>query len=384
MNNKILFVIPSLNYGGAEILLLQQINWLADKGYSVYLAILSSNNNEELLKEVQVPPSQIIIINSPSAILNTKAIFFAFKKRNKLTSFVKKFELKTIIAHLPLAHFWARIVKVKLPTVYLLVYHHSMQYQANPLNSIAKKVFNNIQKKLANRADDISICISNAVKENIKQNFVLKNPVVLYNAVQDRLEEDVELSKKRELNPLAVKIIFPGRLHPAKGHLFFLKVFKLLLEKVKLPIELIIAGGGGLIEEIRQYIEENKLTENVRITGFLSNELMLEEMSRADFIIIPSISEGLGIVGIEALMLGKTVVSSDAGGLKEIFTHKKNGYLFKAGDIQSCLNTLEDVLSSLPTSILPAPLLREDYMQRFSFDVYMKRLEHLIKKEADE
>ena len=130
---------------------------------------------------------------------------------------------------------------------------------------------------------------------------------------------------------------------------------------------------------IRNYINENNLESSITITGMLPNDLLLGEIKKANLVLIPSISEGLGIVGIEALMLGKTVIASDAGGLKEVFIHGKNGYLFEAGNHESCLNILRTVLSNWPDSLLPAAVLREDYERRFSFETYIRKFTALLK-----
>lgn len=383
MHQKVLFIIPSLNYGGAEMLLSQQVQWLKKNGWQASVAILSDKNDPQLVNELGLDPGHVLIFHSSHAVLNNRAIAFALQHRNELADFARKLQVKNIVAHLPLAHFWGRLIKLKIPTLQLLVYHHSMQYQANPLNTAGKKIFNTAQKILARKTDDVSICISEAVKENIEKHFVLKNPAILYNAVPDRGEIIFSPGKKDmdQQEPSCIKLVLPGRLHPSKGHLFFLKVFKQLTTEFQQQLKLVIAGGGGLEKEIHGYIRQNNLETEVTVTGFLSNELLLEKINNANLVLIPSLSEGLGIVGIEALMLGKTVIASNTGGLKEIFTHGKNGYVFEAGVYESCLNVMRSVLSNLPSSLLPAAVLREDYKHRFSFDVYMERFTALLKKE---
>ena len=364
------------------MLLLQQVQWFRMNGWQPAVAILSGKNDPQLIDDLGLAPEQLLIFNSSHAVLNNAAIGFAIKHRNELAAFVREQQVKNIVAHLPLAHFCGRLLKLKNPSAQLLVYHHSMQYQASPLNTLSKKVFNKIQKILAAKTDDVSVCISEAVKQNIQEHFVLKNPVILYNAVKDR---STTIGSTKDEYPLHhnlsfIKMVLPGRLHPAKGHLFFLNVFMQLIQEFHQPVKLIIAGGGGLEKEIKQFIHKNKLENNVSVTGFLSNELLLQEIKDANLVLIPSISEGLGIVGIEALMLGKTVVASDAGGLKEVFIHGKNGYLFEAGVHDSCLNVLRSVLSKLPSSLLPVAVLREDYERRFSFDIYIRKFTALLKE----
>lgn len=379
-NKNILFIIPSLALGGAEILLIQQVRWCRDNGWKPSVAILSHNNDSNLLNELDQDPEQLLIFNSSHAVLNTRAIVFALKHSSELTSFAKCQRVSNIVAHLPLAHFWGRLVKRKMQVAQLMVYHHSMQYQASPLNSFSKKVFNTLQKLLAAKTDDVSVCISEAVQQNIRENFVLKNPVVIYNAVSDKGSKSLFQGNLTGNNYSSIKLVIPGRLHPSKGHLFFLDVFKQLVKEFPGSLRLIIAGGGTLEGEIESFIARNGLKNIVTITGSVSNDELLKQLAEADLVLIPSLSEGLGIVGIEALMLGKTVVASDTGGLKEVFTDGRNGYIFRAAIYDSCLNVMRSVLSNLPSSILPPAVLREDYERRFSFDVYIKRFVAMLKK----
>ncbi len=382
MRKSILFIIPGLNIGGAELLMVKQVQWFQANNWETVVVILSTKNDQGLTMDLKLGPDKLLVLNSSYSVLNNAAIGFAIKNRNKLKDFAKKHEVGNIVAHLPLAHFWGRLLKLKFPSAQLLVYHHSMQYQASPLDTWSKKLFNQLQKWLAAKTDDVSVCISESVKQNIQQNFILKNPVVLYNAVSDSGYTEMEAGERKEFDDdkPVIKIIIPGRLHPAKGHLFFLKVFhEFILESDK-PVVLVIAGGGSLEAEINEFIKKNKLEYLASVTGFLSNKLLLGEMKKANLVLIPSISEGLGIVAIEALMLGKTVIASDAGGLKEVFTHGKNGYLFEAGNHDACLNILRIVLSNMPSTLFSPTSLREDYKDRFSFDTYIQKFTALLKQ----
>ena len=377
MGSRIIFLIPSFEHGGAEFLVKQQAEWLSAHGWEVCLAVLSKKYDKTILDTLPLPAQNLLFIHSNHSVLNTASIAYGIRHHNKLVRFIKTRKIEKIIANLPLAHLWGRLVKVKCPSVRLIIYHHSMQYQASPLNSAFKKIFNKAHSILARRTDNLSICISEAVRQNIRDHFTLKNPVVLYNAVSFR-----KLPAARGKEPgyaSSINLVIPGRLHPTKGHLFFLKVYQQLTKEAHQPLQLIIAGGGVLEQEIRAFVHHADLNDSVSVTGFISNDQMLRYMADSDFVIIPSLSEGLGIVGIEALMLGKTVVTSNAGGLKEIFTHGKNGYVFEAGVHEACLNVMRFLLSNSSSAKLPSSGLTEDYKNRFSLEAHMKHFAQLLK-----
>lgn len=377
MRRRLLFLIPSLNYGGAEILVTEQVAWLYKNGWNVYVALLSERNEVALIKALGIPDAHLLLINSPTITLNHSSIFFALKERSLLKAFMEKHAIQTIVAHLPLAHLWGRLVKLKMPTVRLVIYHHSMQYQANPSNTWGKKAFNILQKVLANKTDNATICISEAVRKNIESHFTVTNPVILFNAVPDRVNSITTMNCNpvyAEHRKSHISLMVPGRLHPAKGHLFFLNVYRKLLENSIKPLQLTVAGGGALEDAIKQFIALNKLGDAVVVTGVIPNERVLEIMFQSDLVVIPSLSEGLGIVAIEALMLSKTILSSDAGGLKEIITDNTNGYLFKAGDETNCYNKLKYLIDTFPNALIDAAFLRRDYNDRFGFEAHMKKL----------
>ena len=129
-----------------------------------------------------------------------------------------------------------------------------------------------------------------------------------------------------------MKLISVGRLVDQKDHLTLLKAIKLINSKCK--IELIIMGRGILKNSIKNFILENKLTKNIRLMNFNKNPFAYIKL--ADALVLSSKYEGLPNVLLEALTLGKPVISSSCPtGPKEILSNGKGGLLFKVGDYKA-------------------------------------------------
>ncbi|MBM3302351.1 MAG: glycosyltransferase family 4 protein, partial [Deltaproteobacteria bacterium] len=80
---------------------------------------------------------------------------------------------------------------------------------------------------------------------------------------------------------------------------------------------------------------------NVREMGWFNPDRLPELYRGSDMAFIPSIwREPQGIVAIEALACGLPVVASNVGGLKEIFTDKKHGFLVTPGDVEQAVKAL--------------------------------------------
>lgn len=373
--NKLLVILPSLEIGGAERLAVAQINWLEARGYPVFLAVLSDKVMPSILQQLTLPSSNLLLLATSYSTVSFGALNEAFLNKKRLINFCRQQGITHLLAHLPLAHNWGRMIKQALPVLQLICYHHSLQYAANPLNSISKKAFHWINSRWSKRFDDIHIFISAAVQQDISNYLPITKGNILFNAVPDARNGLPESDKAIAASEIReVELLIPGRLHPAKGHLFFLDVFSKLVQTTTHTIHLTIAGGGDLQPVIEGRISALQLGQYCTLTGPLDNNTLLEVISKSHLIIIPSVIEGLGIVAIEALMLGKTVLASDAGGLSEVIKHGENGYLFEVGNQFDCLNKLNAILNHLPDSLIPDDILRKDYMGRFGFEAHMTKL----------
>lgn len=380
-SENILFVIPSLNFGGAEFETIDQVNSFYKKQHNVTIVILS--DKYPLLEKLILPDSQIFKLNIAN-FTTTKAKNLSKLPRvlHKFNKVLKTVSVTTVVAVLPLSHLVLRTHALLYGNHYKLwCYHKSMQYQATPINSIPKKILHRITKSLSYKYDYGHIFISNAVKNNISKNLPIKNGYVIHNAVPYKVvspniaETYMQKNLIQQTNYL---VVIPGRLHPTKGHQFFINTLKDYLKGLKPEdITVVIAGGGSLENEINEYIQENDLKSYFFITGFIDNDLMLSFLHKADLVVVPSIHEGFGNVVIETLMQGTTVLASNAGGLSEIIKDAYNGFSFKKLDA----NALHEKFVKLHSEKIEidSSILKKDYEARFAIDSQIKKLLNTLK-----
>jgi glycosyltransferase involved in cell wall biosynthesis len=83
----------------------------------------------------------------------------------------------------------------------------------------------------------------------------------------------------------------------------------------------------------------------VRAVGVQSHGVVLDALSRCTVAVVPSVmEEGFGLVALEAMSLGRTVIASDIGGLRDIITDGENGILVPPGDVEALRAALERAL----------------------------------------
>ena len=88
-----------------------------------------------------------------------------------------------------------------------------------------------------------------------------------------------------------------------------------------------LAGGGPEEEEIRMLVDASSVKANVRFLGNIPNNKIQEFYRAADLFINPTFAEGFPRVLIEAMASGLPVVTTDAGGIKDIVGVKQSEYM---------------------------------------------------------
>jgi glycosyltransferase involved in cell wall biosynthesis len=80
--------------------------------------------------------------------------------------------------------------------------------------------------------------------------------------------------------------------------------------------------------------------------GWVTTEDVLDHFSHSDILFMPSLSEGLPVVGVQALAKGLAVVASDIGGFLDLVDVEKNGYLIHAQDQAAFATALRKLISN--------------------------------------
>jgi glycosyltransferase involved in cell wall biosynthesis len=150
---------------------------------------------------------------------------------------------------------------------------------------------------------------------------------VVYNGVAD-------ISGGKPQSPKSIKsghvtALFVGRLVEQKNVPLLIRAMKRIIDD-GLRLDLKVAGDGPLRSEIEAQIRELGLAAHIEMLGERNDTPAL--MADADFVISPSLREGLSNVVLEAMMMGRPVIASAVGGSVELVDHEITGLLFPSGD----------------------------------------------------
>lgn len=120
------------------------------------------------------------------------------------------------------------------------------------------------------------------------------------------------------------RFVFAGRFMEQKNPL---QIVRTLNELKDLPWQCVMIGDGPLMPDIQRAIAEHGLQERFTLTGWINPENVLDWFERSDILFMPSLSEGLPVVGVQALAKGLTIIASKIGGFVDIVDDGENGYL---------------------------------------------------------
>jgi L-malate glycosyltransferase len=141
------------------------------------------------------------------------------------------------------------------------------------------------------------------------------------------------------------RIVFAGRFVPQKAPL---EVMRVLGGMSDLPWKLTMLGDGPLMADARREVEALGLQDRVTLRGWVTPEEVIQELGRSDVLFMPSLSEGLPVVGVQALALGLAVVASQAGGFPELVDDGWNGFLHPPQDREGFRRSLRSLLEDEP------------------------------------
>jgi colanic acid/amylovoran biosynthesis glycosyltransferase len=140
------------------------------------------------------------------------------------------------------------------------------------------------------------------------------------------------------------KLVNVGRLSEQKGQQLLVEAAAGLRDRGH-EFELVIVGDGPMRAEIEQQITDRGLSGHVRITGFVSNQEVRRQLESARALVLPSFAEGLPVVIMETLALGRPVISTYIAGIPELVEPGVNGWLVPAGAVLPLIDAMADLLS---------------------------------------
>ena len=132
--------------------------------------------------------------------------------------------------------------------------------------------------------------------------------------------------------------------------------------------KLVIAGKGGMIDELKAETSSLGLDNKVYFTGYMDSKKVQKMYKCADVAVFPSTYEPFGIVALEAMLAGVPTVVSDVGGLDEIVTHGVDGMKSYAGNSNSIADSVTALLYDHQLATNISKKARQKVKEQFNWE----------------
>jgi len=164
-------------------------------------------------------------------------------------------------------------------------------------------------------------------------------------------------------------MVYFGRLSPEKG------LFTLLKAVNKLKVRLKIIGEGPIRREL-----EKKAGENVYFLGYMPHRSLKGEIKKAMAVVLPSEwYENYPFSILESFALGKPVIGSAIGGIPELITNGKTGFLFEPGNVEDLADKISQLMKDRKLIKEMGKYAREKVEQKCSPETHYEKLMKIYK-----
>ena len=145
--------------------------------------------------------------------------------------------------------------------------------------------------------------------------------------------------------PEAKRLVCVGRLAEQKGQLLLVEAAGRLAAE-GLDFELVLVGDGPLRKPLEALAARLNLGGRVRFAGWMSAAEVRDELLAARAMVLPSFAEGLPVVLMEALALGRPVISTYVAGIPELVEPGVCGWLVPAGSVGPLADAMREALTA--------------------------------------
>ena len=331
---KIAFFIARHSHSGVPLAQIRLAKAFRRRGYEVEFVIgyVPSDVTEPVIEGIDV-----INLNQPRTYKTLFSIISYLRKSKPGVIFSAEDHLNAIVTLAVLA----TRSKAKLGTSSRVT-----PYDTYSNNVLTKRwVLKQINKVLWRRVDAL-VCVSKDMVKQYQAIFGATKYQCIYNVVVDSDIYDKMAVPVDDpwLNDTSTPLIITaGRLAPEKGFPDLINAMTLLRDSA--AARLVILGEGPLRNGLEALIEEQGLTNSVRLLGFQENPY--KYLSKANVFVLSSYAEGLPNVLVEAMACGLTPVSTNCPtGPEEVLKNGKCGYLVPVHDPAAMAKAIQKALEN--------------------------------------
>jgi glycogen(starch) synthase len=279
----------------------------------------------------------------------TWVLLFNHFLTKRMADVTSKVDFDVMHVHDWLAAFSGISFKHYLKKPIVLTVHSTEVGRAQGLHSPDSFSINGIEWWAMYEANRVIVC-SHSMKNEICDHFNLPREKVdvipnAIDATKYQISVDRGAVRQRYGVGYGEKLILcVGRLVPQKGIEYFIRAIPRIAKRYP-EAKFVIVGEGWSRDILEAEAHASGHGRKIQFTGFASDQEVINLMTSADVLVVPSIYEPFGIVALEGMATGVPVVASKVGGLSEVIEHDRTGLFVYPKNPESIAWGIDKVLS---------------------------------------
>ncbi len=325
---QVLHIIESLEFGGAEKVVVHLANTMADD-FNVSLCLIKREG--ELCSEIKSG----ISIKSLNA-----------GEGNNISSITRLAKIissnKIDVVHI---HNWGVFVEsviaariARCHKIFHTVHGPYIQYPISRLSKVKIFLRHRVERVLS-KLITRHISVSNDIKKYMVNDLGLNENKII--TIHNGIQALTKMPKTNKPVDSCIRFVVVGRVAKIKNHALLLRSLKIVLEQV--DASLTIVGDGPELENMQELARTLNIEDAVAFLGFRDDvNSILNEM---DILVVSSDYEGISIAILEAMSLSLPVIATSVGGNPETVIHNKTGILVEQNE-----RSLSEAMITLATN----------------------------------
>lgn len=329
---KVLHVIGGGEFGGAEQHLLTLLKHTDCSQIELHVACLFSEPLAPLVKSEGFP---VVIFRMKSKI--------DWKPISDMASLIKLEGFHIVHTHGVRANLIGRLAAKRAGVGHVVTTVHSVL--AFDYNGLINRWINKMCEKITRGITERFIVVCEMLARQLKTEGISEEKIVtIHNGLEiekyDPAVSGAYIRQEFGIDSENILIGIIARLHPVKGHKFLLEATAKVIRKIP-NLLLIMVGTGPLKLELQETANRLGIASNIIFAGFRKD--IPEIIASLDFLVLPSLSEGLSLTVMEGMAMKKAVLATRVGGTPEVITSGVDGLLVPPRDVAALAEGIENL-----------------------------------------
>lgn len=372
---RLLHLADTADLGGGETYLFLLADRLSRDRYVLSVFCPSEGLLPQRLRKIGIPvvPFEIPKLLSPAALVRLIRLF-----QQHRPDIVQSHGARTNL-YATLAGRWARV-----PIIVCTIHNSLYDY---PISSIRRSLYL-LGERLTFALSDRTICVADALAHDLTKRSgrdprkiqVIRNGVDL-EAFDPKTVDGSTVRREFGLEKDIPLIGIVGRMTPQKGHMDLLTAL-VQIKAVVPTVKVLIVGDGPLRAELVQFTRSRSLEDRCIFAGM--REDIPAIIGALDVVALPSLSEGLPFVLLEAMAMGKPVVATRINGVREVVEDGVTALLIPPREPAMLAGAISALLINQELRSRLAAAARQLVERRFSLDRMIQEVMALYEKLNEE